>query len=127
MHMTATKRGWLDRALGVVAAVEIARAAHEAGGPAISVKSFKEEEARFGGTNGSAVWTVLMPPAKADAVAAEAAAPRSWRLMPVAMLFVPFAGGISHAFEEDTAEEELIAGLKVLALAAGVSASGSRP
>lgn len=37
------------------------------------------------------------------------------RLMPVAMLFVPSIGGISHAFEEDTGEEDLVLGLKVLA------------
>jgi len=37
------------------------------------------------------------------------------RLMPVAMLFVPSIGGISHAFEEDTREEDLVAGLEVLA------------
>jgi N-carbamoyl-L-amino-acid hydrolase len=37
------------------------------------------------------------------------------RVLPVAMLFVPSIGGISHAFEEDTAEEDLVAGLHVLA------------
>ncbi len=62
--------------------------------------------------------------------AAEAVAPRRWRampsgalhdasnlagLMPVGMLFVPSIGGISHAFEEDTAEDDLVTGLKVLA------------
>jgi N-carbamoyl-L-amino-acid hydrolase len=36
------------------------------------------------------------------------------RLMPVAMVFVPSINGISHAFEEDTAEVDLVAGLKVL-------------
>jgi N-carbamoyl-L-amino-acid hydrolase len=36
------------------------------------------------------------------------------RLMPVAMLFVPSIDGISHAFEEDTREEDLLAGLDVL-------------
>jgi N-carbamoyl-L-amino-acid hydrolase len=69
--------------------------------------------------------------------AAEAVAPGRWRrmpsgalhdatnvarLMPVAMLFVPSIGGISHAFEEDTAEDDLVAGLQVLAHAAGVNA-----
>lgn len=39
------------------------------------------------------------------------------RLMPVAMLFVPSIGGISHAFEEDTAEDDLVLGLEVLATA----------
>jgi N-carbamoyl-L-amino-acid hydrolase len=61
---------------------------------------------------------------------AEAVAPGRWRrmpsgalhdatnvarLMPVAMLFVPSIGGISHAFEEDTDEADLIAGVQVLA------------
>jgi N-carbamoyl-L-amino-acid hydrolase len=36
------------------------------------------------------------------------------RLMPVAMLFVPSIGGISHAFEEDTHEADLVAGVSVL-------------
>jgi N-carbamoyl-L-amino-acid hydrolase len=35
--------------------------------------------------------------------------------MPVAMLFVPSIGGISHAFGEDTAEPDLVTGLGVLA------------
>ncbi|MEH6645864.1 hydantoinase/carbamoylase family amidase [Sulfitobacter sp.] len=37
------------------------------------------------------------------------------QLMPVAMLFVPSIGGISHAFQEDTAEADLVLGLEVLA------------
>lgn len=37
------------------------------------------------------------------------------KLMPAAMLFVPSIGGISHAFEEDTDEADLVTGLKVLA------------
>ncbi len=62
--------------------------------------------------------------------AAEDVAPGKWRVMPsgalhdatnvavhmpVAMLFVPSIDGISHAFEEDTDERDLVAGLKVLA------------
>ena len=39
------------------------------------------------------------------------------RLMPVAMLFVPSIGGISHSFEEDTDESDLVAGCQVLAQA----------
>jgi N-carbamoyl-L-amino-acid hydrolase len=42
------------------------------------------------------------------------------RLMPVALLFVPSIGGISHAFEEDTHEADLVTGLSVLAQAVGV-------
>lgn len=60
--------GWLDGALGVIAALEIARAARAAGGPAISIVSFQDEEGRFGGTTGSAVWSGLLSLAEADAV-----------------------------------------------------------
>ncbi len=58
--------GWLDGALGVIAALEVARSAQEAGGPAISVVSFEDEEGRFGVTTGSAVWAGHMPLAEAD-------------------------------------------------------------
>lgn len=58
--------GWLDGALGVIAALEVARASRETGGPAISVVSFQDEEGRFGGTTGSAVWSGLLPLAEAD-------------------------------------------------------------
>ncbi len=66
---------------------------------------------------------------KALEAAAEQIAPGRWRrmpsgalhdatnvsrMMPVAMLFVPSIGGISHDFAEDTAETDLVAGLKVL-------------
>lgn len=40
------------------------------------------------------------------------------RLMPVAMVFVPSIGGISHDFHEDTNEDDLVTGLHVLARAA---------
>lgn len=58
--------GWLDGALGVVAALEVARAARESGGPAISVVSFQDEEGRFGVTTGSAVWSGQLGQEKAD-------------------------------------------------------------
>jgi len=69
------------------------------------------------------------------AEAAEAEAPGNWRhmpsgalhdatnvarLMPVAMVFVPSIGGVSHTFSEDTDEADLVTGLRVLARAAGV-------
>ena len=38
-------------------------------------------------------------------------------LMPTAMLFVPSINGISHDFSEDTAEDDLVAGIRVLARA----------
>ena len=62
--------------------------------------------------------------------AAEAQAPGEWRempsgalhdasnmarLMPSAMLFVPSIDGISHDFAEDTHEDHLITGLRVMA------------
>lgn len=49
--------GWLDGALGVIAALEIARSCRENGRPAVSVVSFQDEEGRFGVTTGSAVWS----------------------------------------------------------------------
>ncbi len=78
---------------------------------------------------------VPMDPAfrKALEAGAEAVAPGRWRSMPsgalhdatsvaahlpVSMLFVPSINGISHAFEEDTAEEDLVAGLRIMAHAA---------
>lgn len=60
--------GWLDGALGVVAGLEIARAAKEAGGPPVSVVSFQDEEGRFGVLTGSDVWAGQMPLAEADAL-----------------------------------------------------------
>lgn len=64
--------------------------------------------------------------------AAQVFAPDAWRVMPsgalhdgtnvakvlpVAMLFVPSIGGISHAFDEDTNETDLVVGVSVLATA----------
>ena len=37
--------------------------------------------------------------------------------LPCAMLFVPSIDGISHAFEEDTSDEDLVLGCQVLATA----------
>ncbi|UWQ28555.1 hydantoinase/carbamoylase family amidase [Leisingera sp. M523] len=58
--------GWLDGALGVVAGLEIARAAREAGGPLISCVSFQDEEGRFGVLTGSDVWTGKLALDEAD-------------------------------------------------------------
>lgn len=60
--------GWLDGALGVVAGLEVARASVEAGGPAISVVSFQDEEGRYGVTTGSNVWSGGLSLAAADAL-----------------------------------------------------------
>ncbi|WP_299601643.1 hydantoinase/carbamoylase family amidase [uncultured Tateyamaria sp.] len=60
--------GWLDGALGVVAALEVSRASVEVGGPAISVVSFQDEEGRYGVTTGSNVWSGGLSLAEADAL-----------------------------------------------------------
>ena len=60
--------GWLDGALGVIAALEVARASREAGAPAVSVVSFQDEEGRFGGLTGSSVWSGYTPLAEVDGV-----------------------------------------------------------
>ncbi|NOD76358.1 MULTISPECIES: Zn-dependent hydrolase [unclassified Ruegeria] len=54
--------GWLDGALGVIAALEIARSSDRP----ISVVSFQDEEGRFGVTTGSAVWSGGLPLDQAD-------------------------------------------------------------
>ncbi|MBT6110847.1 MAG: M20/M25/M40 family metallo-hydrolase, partial [Rhodospirillales bacterium] len=61
--------------------------------------------------------------------AAESTVPGAWRRMPsgalhdamnlaprlpTGMIFVPSIGGISHAFEEDTQREHLVAGVQVM-------------
>jgi N-carbamoyl-L-amino-acid hydrolase len=58
--------GWLDGALGVIAALEIARTSREQGGPQVSVVSIQDEEGRFGVTTGSAVWSGAVSLAEAD-------------------------------------------------------------
>lgn len=62
--------GWLDGALGVIAALEIARASKAAGGPALSVVNFQDEEGRFGALTGSSVWSGKLPLAEADKLVA---------------------------------------------------------
>ena len=58
--------GWLDGALGVIAGLEIARAAKEAGAAPVSVVSFQDEEGRFGVTTGSDVWSGHLSLQQAD-------------------------------------------------------------
>jgi N-carbamoyl-L-amino-acid hydrolase len=55
---TQPEGGWLDGALGVVYALEAARALAEAGGPsAIDVVNWQDEEGRFGSLVGSSAFT----------------------------------------------------------------------
>jgi N-carbamoyl-L-amino-acid hydrolase len=58
--------GWLDGIYGVACGLELARAAREAGGPRIASVSFQDEEGRFGGLTGSAVWAGTMAEDAAD-------------------------------------------------------------
>jgi N-carbamoyl-L-amino-acid hydrolase len=58
--------GWLDGIYGVACGLELARAAREAGGPRIAAVSFQDEEGRFGGLTGSAVWAGAMAREAAD-------------------------------------------------------------
>ncbi|PWK59743.1 hydantoinase/carbamoylase family amidase [Roseicyclus mahoneyensis] len=67
---TQPEGGWLDGALGVIAALEIARAARETGGPAISVANFQDEEGRFGALTGSSVWAGKLSMEDADKLVA---------------------------------------------------------
>lgn len=55
--------GWLDGALGVIAALEVARCV-----PGVSVVSFQDEEGRFGGLTGSSVWSGYTPLEDVDSV-----------------------------------------------------------
>lgn len=67
---TQPEGGWLDGAYGVVAALEVARTAREAGGPAVSVVSFQDEEGRFGALTGSSVWSGQLALSDADTLVA---------------------------------------------------------
>ena len=58
--------GWLDGAYGVIAALEVARAARHGGGPPVSIVSFQDEEGRFGALTGSEVWSGALTLADAD-------------------------------------------------------------
>ncbi|WIY27050.1 hydantoinase/carbamoylase family amidase [Parasedimentitalea psychrophila] len=66
---TQPEGGWLDGALGVIAGLEIARAAKEAGAAPVSVVSFQDEEGRFGVTTGSDVWSGHLSLQQADDLA----------------------------------------------------------
>ncbi len=63
---TQPEGGWLDGAYGVIAGLEVARAAVAAGGPAIAVVAFQDEEGRFGPLTGSRIWSGALPLADAD-------------------------------------------------------------
>lgn len=58
---TQPEGGWLDGALGVIAALEVARAV-----PRVSVVSFQDEEGRFGALTGSSVFSGAVSQIQAD-------------------------------------------------------------
>lgn len=72
---TQPQGGWLDGALGVIAALEVARAAQETDGPKVSIVSFQDEEGRFGVTTGSAVWSGALALKDADELTDTAGTP----------------------------------------------------
>lgn len=61
--------GWLDGAYGVIAALEVARASLEDGGPPVAVVSFQDEEGRFGVLTGSRIWAGRLSIEAADGLA----------------------------------------------------------
>lgn len=64
---TQPEGGWLDGAYGVIAGLEVARAAIECGGPPVAVVSFQEEEGRFSGPLiGSGIWSGKLTLDQAD-------------------------------------------------------------
>ncbi|CTQ49568.1 hydantoinase/carbamoylase family amidase [Jannaschia donghaensis] len=58
---TQPEGGWLDGALGVIAALEVARTNSD-----VSVVSFQDEEGRFGATTGSEIWSGALTLSAAD-------------------------------------------------------------
>ena len=104
--------GWLDGALGVVAGLEIARAAKEAGAPPVSVVSFQDEEGRFGVLAGSEVWAGKLDLAEADTFTDEAGltlAEARRRMADVAGDFLPqgrFSGFLEMHIEQGPALDQ---------------------
>ncbi len=104
--------GWLDGALGVVAGLEIARAAKEAGAPPVSVVSFQDEEGRFGVLTGSEVWAGKLDLAEADTFTDEAGltlAEARRRMADVAGDFLPqgrFSGFLEMHIEQGPALDQ---------------------
>ena len=68
---TQPEGGWLDGALGVIAALEVAQAARAVGGPPVSVVSFQDEEGRFGALTGSDIWSGRLSLEDADKLPAD--------------------------------------------------------
>lgn len=118
--------GWLDGALGVVAGLEVARAAREAGGPPISCVSFQDEEGRFGVLTGSDVWTGKLALEEADRftdTAGNTLADMRSRMADLAGDFLPhgrFTGFLEMHIEQGPYLEETGLGLGVVTDIVGI-------
>ncbi|UWQ37472.1 hydantoinase/carbamoylase family amidase [Leisingera aquaemixtae] len=118
--------GWLDGALGVVAGLEIARAAKDAGGPPVSCVSFQDEEGRFGVLTGSDVWTGKLALEKADGltdIAGSTLADMRARMADLAGDFLPhrrFTGFLEMHIEQGPYLEETGLGLGVVTDIVGI-------
>ncbi len=118
--------GWLDGALGVVAGLEIARAAKDAGGPPVSCVSFQDEEGRFGVLTGSDVWTGKLALEKADGltdIAGSTLADMRARMADLAGDFLPhgrFTGFLEIHIEQGPYLEETGLGLGVVTDIVGI-------
>ncbi|EDZ47476.1 N-carbamoyl-L-amino acid hydrolase [Rhodobacterales bacterium Y4I] len=118
--------GWLDGALGVVAGLEVARAARETGGPPISCVSFQDEEGRFGVLTGSDVWTGKLALEEADRftdTAGSTLADTRARMADLAGDFLPhrrFTGFLEMHIEQGPYLEETGLGLGVVTDIVGI-------
>ncbi len=74
-------------------------------------EGFQSHIARAAETHAPGAWMHMPSAAGHDAQVVA-------RRMPSAMLFVPSIGGVSHAFEEDTSEDDVVLGCQVFADAA---------
>ncbi|MBY6057050.1 Zn-dependent hydrolase [Leisingera daeponensis] len=118
--------GWLDGALGVIAGLEIARAAREDGGPSISCVSFQDEEGRFGVLTGSDVWSGKLSLTEADGFAdnqGNTLADMRSRMAELAGEFLPhdrFTGFLEMHIEQGPYLEETGLGLGVVTDIVGI-------
>lgn len=118
--------GWLDGALGVIAGLEIARAAREDGGPSISCVSFQDEEGRFGVLTGSDVWSGKLSLTEADGFAdnqGNTLADMRSRMAELAGEFLPhdrFTGFLEIHIEQGPYLEETGLGLGVVTDIVGI-------
>ena len=78
--------------------------------PAVMDAQFRAHLERAAAHHAPGAWTSMPSAAVHDAQVLA-------RHLPSAMLFVPSIGGVSHAFEEDTSDDDIVLGCQVLASA----------